>query len=173
MTFAGKQIELAVIAKQNEPDWERQTHCVFSCMLWLLSSIVNLVGFRMSLKTNVWAWACLRGFLYVRLIKVVDICHTTSTVDNWGARGIAACTLQRRQRYHTWTAWDVYSFLCYKLYVVVQLLNNLPGYWLALLTKIHRAESLMVFSDLWQASAVVALKLFLHALGFAKGRCIL
>lgn len=29
MTFAGKQIELAVIAKYNEPNSERQTPCVF------------------------------------------------------------------------------------------------------------------------------------------------
>lgn len=38
----------------------------------------------MSLQTNV--WACLRGFLYVKLIKVMDICLTTSTLDNQGAR---------------------------------------------------------------------------------------
>jgi hypothetical protein len=33
MTFAEKQIELAVIAKQNEPDSEKQIPCVFSHML--------------------------------------------------------------------------------------------------------------------------------------------
>lgn len=33
MTFAGKQIELAVIAKQNEPNSEGQTPCVFCHML--------------------------------------------------------------------------------------------------------------------------------------------
>jgi hypothetical protein len=63
---------------------------------------------------------------------------------------------------------DVCSFLGCKFYVVVQLLNNLPGYLPALLTKTHRAESLMVFSDLWQASALIVPELFLHALGFAK-----
>jgi hypothetical protein len=72
--------------------------------------------------------------------SIMNKCYIFYLVDDWEASSIITSTLQKKKKDSMWAAlrhavMSVPSFLTCKPNIVVQLLNSLPGYLLAFLTK--------------------------------------